>query len=105
MSVGDWVAITGMALTLLGLVVGAAWWMSALHAQVKGTKAECHQLNGAIEKLTIALEHSFESISTKVERMGEQKAADHSELWRAITKLTSDLGELRDRMTREEARA
>lgn len=40
MSAGEIIAALGLGLTVLGLLVAAAWWMSALFQEVKGVRAD-----------------------------------------------------------------
>jgi len=37
-SLGDIIAASALGLTILSLLVGAAWWMSALYMEVRGIK-------------------------------------------------------------------
>lgn len=36
--VGEWAAVVGVALAVLGAVGGFIWWMSALYSEVKGIR-------------------------------------------------------------------
>ena len=42
MTIGEGIAVASFALTVLGLIGGAAWWMGSLYALVRTIKDDLH---------------------------------------------------------------
>jgi hypothetical protein len=62
MNIGEGVALGGFILTVLGLLLGAAWWMSSLHTLVK-------------------------AIAASLKDFGRRNEREHGALWNAVDDL------------------
>ena len=69
MSAEAWIALAGLILVGLGLITGAAWWMSALYSRV-----------GHIQ-------HNTKSTNIKIDTLTETMDTKHNELRRDVTDL------------------
>lgn len=80
-TVGDWLLVLGSVFTLLGAFGGAAWWMSAMHGQVRQTKRETMQIN-----------ENFKTLFAKTDN-------NHTELWRGLRRIKNGLHKIDKRVT------
>lgn len=69
MSTDTLVAIAGLVLMVLGLMTGAAWWMSALYARVNAIKRSICELVQQLHETTIENRNELNKIwSAHVDR-------------------------------------
>lgn len=52
MSPEAWIGLAAIILTILGLLMGAAWWMSALYAKVGAIQTNTGNTNKKLDTLT-----------------------------------------------------
>lgn len=86
MTLADSLALAAFVLTVISLIVGAAWWMSALYGRVGGIG----------EHVT--------RIDEKLDTVIDDNKTDKAALWKAIHNTDSRVHEIDVRVTRVEAK-
>lgn len=86
MTIGEVTGATGLLITLLALICGAAWWMSALYGRVGG------------------IGQNVTNIAGKLDTVIEDNKVDKAAIWKAIHESGEQIHEIDVRVTRVEER-
>lgn len=78
MSPEAWIGLAAMILTALGVLLGAAWWMSALYSQVSNIQTNTETTNTKIDTLTDKMDGELHDVRT-VQRELDRDVADLKE--------------------------
>lgn len=64
MSAEAWIALAGLILVALGVLLGAAWWMSALYSRVGHIQHNTKATNAKIDTLTDKMDGELHDVRT-----------------------------------------
>lgn len=66
MSPEAWIALAGLVFVALGVMLGAAWWMSALYGQVGSIKDNTEATSTKLDTLTQKMDGHIEDLRSDV---------------------------------------
>lgn len=64
MSPEAWIVLAALILTVLGVIIGAAWWMSALYSRVGHIQHNTKATNSKIDTLTEKMDGELHDVRT-----------------------------------------
>lgn len=74
MSPEAWIGLVGLVLVVLGMITGAAWWMSALYSRVGSIQTNTKTTNTKIDTLTEKMDGELHEVRNVQRELGRDVA-------------------------------